>query len=163
MFSRLIFIFGRTSWHAELPRTGIEPLPPAVLTTGLPRKSPKLSDCKYGSVTFNWENKASCTVRYGFGLQPLFPGKVVVIVGVAPPAVCALSYSLCQFSSAAQSCLTLCNPMDCSTPGFPVHHQLLELAQTHVHRVRDAIQPSHPLSSPSPPTFNLSQHCGLFK
>ena len=54
-------------------------------------------------------------------------------------------------------------PMDCSTPGFPVHHQLLELAQTHVHRVGDAIQPSHPLSSPSSPAFNLSQHQGLFQ
>ena len=53
--------------------------------------------------------------------------------------------------------------MDSSTPGFPAHHQLLELAQTHVHRVGDAIQPSHPLSSPSPPTFNLSQHQGLFQ
>ena len=52
--------------------------------------------------------------------------------------------------------------MDCSTPGFPVHHQLLELAQTHVHQVGDAIQPSHPLSSPSPPAFNLSHHQGLF-
>ena len=52
--------------------------------------------------------------------------------------------------------------MDCSTPGFPVHHQFLELAQTHVHRVSDSIQPSHPLSSPSPPAFNLSQHQGLF-
>ena len=68
-----------------------------------------------------------------------------------------------QFSSVAQSCPTLCNPMDCSTPGFPVHHQLLELAQTHVHRVCDAIQPSHPLSFPSPPAFNLSQHQGLFQ
>ena len=61
-------------------------------------------------------------------------------------------------SSVSQSCLTLCDPMDCSMPGFPVHHQLLELAQTHVHRVSDAIQPSHPLSSPSPPAFNLSQN-----
>ena len=61
-----------------------------------------------------------------------------------------------RFSSVAQSCLTLCDPMDCSMPGFPVHHQLPELAQTHVHRVSDAIQPSHPLSSPSPPAFNLS-------
>ena len=68
-----------------------------------------------------------------------------------------------QFSSVAQSCPTLCDPMDCSTPGFPVHHQLLELTQTHVHWVSDAIQPSHPLSSPSPPAFNLSQHQGLFK
>ena len=68
-----------------------------------------------------------------------------------------------QFSSVAQSCPTLCDPMDCSTPGFPVHHQLPEFTQTHVDWVGDAIQPSHPLSSPSPPTFNLSQHQGLFK
>ena len=69
----------------------------------------------------------------------------------------------CVFSSVAHSCLTLCNPMDCSTPGLPVHHQLPELTQTHVHCVGDAIQPSHPLSSPSPPAFNLSQHQGLFQ
>ena len=56
----------------------------------------------------------------------------------------------------------LCNPLDCSTPGFPVHHRLPEVAQIHVHGVSDAIQPSHPLSTPSPPTFNLSQHQGLF-
>ena len=62
-----------------------------------------------------------------------------------------------------QPCPTLCNPMDCSMPGFPVHHQLLELTQTHVHNVGDAIQPSHPLSSPSPPAFHLSQHQSLFK
>ena len=68
-----------------------------------------------------------------------------------------------MFSSVTQSCPTLCNPMDCSTPGFPVHHQLLELAQTQVYQVIDAIQPSHPLSSPSPPALNLSQHQGLFK
>ena len=72
-------------------------------------------------------------------------------------------YALYMFSSVAQSCPTLCNPMDCSTPVFPVHHQLLEFAQTHVHRVSDAIQPSHPLSSPSPPAFNLSQHQSLFQ
>ena len=68
-----------------------------------------------------------------------------------------------QFSSLAQSCSILCNPMDCSMPGFPVHHQLLELGQTHVHRVGDAIQPSYPLLSPSPPAFNLSQHQRLFQ
>ena len=68
-----------------------------------------------------------------------------------------------QFSSVAQSCLNLCDPMDCRTPSFPVHHQLPELTQTHVRRVSDAIQPSHPLSSASPPTFNLSQHQGLFQ
>ena len=68
-----------------------------------------------------------------------------------------------QFSSVAQSCPTLCDPMDCSTPGLPVHHQLSEFTQTHVHWVSDAIQPSHPLSSPSPPAFNLSQNQSLFK
>ena len=68
-----------------------------------------------------------------------------------------------QFSSIAQSCLTLWDPMDCSTPGLPVHHQLLEFTQTHVHWVGDTIQPSHSLSSPSPPAFNLSQHQGLFQ
>ena len=72
------------------------------------------------------------------------------------------TYSV-QFSSVAQLCLTLCSPMDCSTPGFPVHHQLLELAQTHVHRVGDAIQLSYPLLSPFPPAFNLCQHQGLFQ
>ena len=66
-----------------------------------------------------------------------------------------------QFSSVAQSCLTLCDPMDCSMPGLPVHHQLPELVQTHVHWVGDAIQPSHPLLLPFPPTLNLSQHRGL--
>ena len=64
-------------------------------------------------------------------------------------------------SSVTQSRPTLCDPMDCSTPGFPVHHQLLELIQTHVHPVGDGIQPSHPLASASPPTFNPSQHQGL--
>ena len=68
-----------------------------------------------------------------------------------------------QFSSVTQSCPTLCHPINHSTPGLPVHHQLLEFTQTHVHQVGDAIQPSHPLSSPSPPAFNLSQHQGLFK
>ena len=71
--------------------------------------------------------------------------------------------SCLQFSSIAQSCLTLCHPVDCSTPGLPVHHQLPEFTQTYVHWVGDAIQPSHPLLSPSPPAFNLSQHQGLFK
>ena len=67
-----------------------------------------------------------------------------------------------QFSSVAKSCPTPCDPMDCSTPGLPVHHQLPEFTQTHAHKVGDAIQPSHPLSSPSP-AFNLSQRQGLFK
>ena len=68
-----------------------------------------------------------------------------------------------QFSSVTQSCPTLCDPMNCSALGLPVNHQLSEFTQTHVHWVGDTIQPSHPLSSPSPPTFNFSQHQGLFK
>ena len=72
-------------------------------------------------------------------------------------------YISIQFSSVAQSCPTLCDPMNCSTPGLPVHHQLPEFTQTHVHRVSDAIQPSHPLSSPSLPAPNPSQHQSLFQ
>ena len=75
--------------------------------------------------------------------------------------------SLCsqfvQFSSVLQSCWSLCNAMDSNMPCFPMHHQFLELTQAHVHWVGDAIPPSHPLSSPSPPAFNLSQHHGLFQ
>ena len=67
------------------------------------------------------------------------------------------------YSSVTQSCPTLCNPMSRSIPGLPVYHQVPESTQTHVHQVGDAIQPSHPLSSPSPPTLNLSQHQGLFQ
>src|SRR5574337_507526 len=67
-----------------------------------------------------------------------------------------------QFSAVGQSCPTLCDPMNHSTPGLPVHHQLPEFTQTHVHRVNDAIQPSHPLLPPSPLAINLSQHQGLF-
>ena len=72
-------------------------------------------------------------------------------------------FSSVQFSSVAQSCLTLCNPMNCSTPGLPVHQQLPEFTQLHVYRVSDAIQPSHPLLSPSPPAPNPSQHQSLFQ
>ena len=74
-----------------------------------------------------------------------------------------LEKRMAQFSSVVQSYLKLCDPMHCSTSAFPVHHHLSELTQTHAHWVSDAIQPSHPLSSPSPPAFNLSQPQGLFK
>ena len=90
-----------------------------------------------------WDHK-----RVGPNLVPTPPAP-------APPSV--------QFTSVAQSCPTICKPVDCSTPGLPVHHWLLEFIQTHVHIVGDAIQPSHPLSSPSPPAFNLSQHQSLFQ
>ena len=74
------------------------------------------------------------------------------------PKICSI-----PFSSVAQSCPTLCDPVNRSTPGLPVHHQLLEFTQTHVHQVSDAIQPSHPLSSPFLPVLNLSQHHNLFQ
>ena len=81
--------------------------------------------------------------------------------GKRTPTTGCVSFRSVQ--SVSQSCPALCNPMDCSTPGFSVHHQFLELAHTHAHQIHDAIQPSHPLSSRSLPGFNLSQHQGLFK
>ena len=78
-------------------------------------------------------------------------------------SIFALLKIVSQLSSVAQSCLTLCDPIDCSMPGLPVHHQLPELVWTHVYWISDAIQPSHPLSSRSSPSFNLSQHQGLFQ
>ena len=72
-------------------------------------------------------------------------------------------FFLLQFSSVTQSCLTPCDPIDCSMPGFSVHHQFLEPTQTYVHHIGDAIQPPHPLSSPSPPTSNLSQYQDLLQ
>ena len=80
-----------------------------------------------------------------------------------PSASWQISFLWLLFSSVAQLCPTLCDPMDCSTPGYHVHHQLPELTQTHTHWVSDAIQPSHPLSSPSPPAPNPSQHQGVFQ
>ena len=86
------------------------------------------------------------------------------------PFRCQLKFCVCisghmclcvQFSSDAQSCLALCNPMACSMPGFPVHYQLPEFTQTQVHHFGDSIQPAHPLPALSPPAFNLSQHQGL--
>ena len=88
-----------------------------------------------------------------------------ITASTLPPSIChqVMGLDATIFGSVSQLCLALCNPTDCSTPGFPVHHQFPELAQTHVHLVRVAIQQSHPLSAPSPPAFNLSQHQGLFK
>ena len=103
-----------------------------------------------------------CPTLQTHGLQPTsllrpwdFPGMSTVV-----GCHCLLSV---QFSLVAQSCPTLCDPMNRSTPGLPVHHQLPEFTQTHVHQVGDAIQPSHPLPSPSPPALNPSQHQGLIQ
>ena len=117
-------------------------------------------------------DKTSCKFVQGKGKKNIWTQRwvqfTVVVTGPVSSTLLPVTFhwpvkrSDFQFSSAAQSCPTLCDPMDCSTPGFPVHHQLLELAETHVHRVSDAIQPSHPLLSPSPPAFNVSQHRDLF-
>ena len=121
---------------------------------------------------FNHENRSE-TTKVSYNLDShwiLLRGWKVDVTPHKSPLLHVFYYYeipvLCvsvQFSSVTQSCLTLCNPMDCSTPGSPVHHQLLEPAQTHVHWVDDAIQSSHPLLSPSPPTFNHSKHQDLFK
>ena len=106
------------------------------------------------------------------GIEPRSPALRADALTSEPPSVDYLAIDVANiswviicihFSSVAQSCPTLCDLMDCSTPGLPIHHQLLELAQSYVHRVGDTIQPSHPLSSPSPPAFSLSQHQGIFK
>ena len=106
----------------------------------------KLEDCDRGN-TFKL---SLCTER----LCPLPSTHAEILT----PNAMDLWFSSVQFSSVTQSCLTLCNPMNHSTPGLPVHHQLLEFTQTHVHRVSDAIQPSHPMSSPFPPASNPSEH-----
>ena len=116
----------------------------------IPYSSPKLQTNKFNCVfnfgyLMNFPNPKSLQLSSWFFYQQLF-------------------YSLSdQIRSVAQSCLTLCNPMNCSMPGLHVHHQLPEFTETHVHRVSDAIQPSHPLLSPSPPAPNPSQHQSLFQ
>ena len=101
--------------------------------------------------------------------RPLLPTKVCLVKAMVFPVVMygceswIIKKASVQFSSVVQSCPTLCDSMDHNMSGLPDHHQLPEFTQTHVHRVSDAIQPSHPLSSPSPPALNLSQHPGLFQ
>ena len=109
--------------------------------------------CSYGD---GWANSHSrLTPNWS---QPHYPTGERMNGQISSP-----SGTLVVYCSVAKLYPTLCDPMDCSMPGFPVLHHLLELAETHVHRVDDAIQPSHPPSSPSPPAFNLSQHLGLFQ
>ena len=99
-------------------------------------------------------------MKFGFNWWALFPNQMLKLL------VSGFSLNLnvsVQFSLVTQSCLTLCDPMNCSNTGLPVHHQLPEFTQTHVHQVGDAILPSHPLSSPSPPAPNPSQHQSLFQ
>ena len=130
------------------PWIGTEPMSPTVecglFITGLSGKS----SCVFISVTVLFISALSW--------NPLFQTSFLSFLSV--PYSFSEIFSSVQFSSVAQSCPTLCDPMNRSTPGLPVHHHLPEFTQTHVHQVRDAIQPSHPLSSPSPPAQNPSQH-----
>ena len=103
-----------------------------------------------------------CEVISNCSFDLHFPDDLWCWISFHVPAGCLIPYDY-TVSSVTESCLTLCDPMDCCTPSFPVYHQLLEFTQTHVHRIGDAIQPSHPLSSPSPPAPNPSQHQSLFQ
>ena len=142
------------------PNPGIELRSPALQVDSLPSEPPE-------------KPKNTGLVAYPFsrgsqGLNPHLLGLLHCQAGSLPAEPSGKSHKNYQkttisLSSAAQSCLTLCNPMNCSTPGLPVHHQLLEITQTHVHRVSDAIQTSHSLSSPFPPVPIPSQHQKLFQ
>ena len=106
--------------------------------------------CNKPTITFN-------VIKYPISFPQLLLFLIMYLLKLGIKSIYLL------VSSVTQSCLTLCDPMDCSMSGFPVHHQHLELTPTHVHWVGDAIQPSHPLSSPSLPAFKLSKHQGLFQ
>ena len=115
-----------------------------------------------GCLPIDFDHCAPCPICGASNLIWLKKNKQPPNLAVPFVLLLFLTTSSIQFSPVAQSCPTLCDPMNHSTPGLPVHHQLPEFTQTHVHRVSDAIQPSHPLSSLSPPALNLSQHQGLF-
>ena len=137
--------------------------------------------CEVAQLCLTLCNPMDCRARQGSSVHGILQARILEWVAIPSPGDLAnpglphcrwLLYHLShqgspsswlQFSSVAQSCPTLCDPMNRSTPGPPVHHQLLEFTQTPVHRVSDAIQPSHPLSSPSSPAFNPSQHQSLFQ
>ena len=126
-----------------------------------------LADCWWaGTLTFSWTHTRTCTT--GSSESPVCQLQILGLLNLYncmrkcrythTHIYALIKYKYHCFSSVAQSCPTLCDPMNRSTPGLPVHHQLQEFTQTHVHQVGDAIQLSHPLSSPSPPAPNPSQH-----
>ena len=135
------------------------------------RHYPKI--CESHSVVSDSWDPMDCGLP-GTSVHGIFQARILKWVAIPYSKICKVCKwkiitwkdSQChsvQFSSVAQSCPTLCNPMNRSMPGLPVHHQLLEFTQTHVHWVGDTIQPSHPLLSPFSPAHNLSQHQGLFQ
>ena len=160
----------RFQWKAEVSRRDKKDMIQLSIrdTLYIPRyKKLKLIRWKYiFYANSNWRQLRCLyyyqTVLFCFLIWFLFYFEVYLFYNVVLASDVQQSGSV-QFSSVAQSCPTLCNPMDRSTPGLPVHHQLPEFTQIHVHRVGDAIQPSHPRSSPSPPAPNPSQHQSLFQ
>ena len=121
------------------------------------KKLPKLPNSDYVCINFGHSNTMQTDITSWLHFT------IANITAFSLTLICNLSISSAQFSSVAQSCPTLCNPMNHSTPGLPVHHQLPEFSQTHVHQVRDAIQPSHPRSSSFPSAPNPSRHQSLFQ
>ena len=130
-----------------------------------PNKAYKLNWTELNRIKSNWiETGSQGSGRDGNMTSDQFNHKSISNYISGPKwDLRSLLVNIWSVSSVSQLCLTLRNPMDCSTPGCPVHHQRTELTQTHVYWAGDAIQPSHPLSPPSPPTFNLSQHQGLYQ
>ena len=110
-----------------------------------------------------WSILEKPSVRYMIFRINRYFNQLVLLTNLFAMYFLGVTFSSVQFSSVTQLFLTLCDPMDCSPPGLPVHHQCPEFTQTHVHQASGAIQPSYHLSSPSLPTFNLSQNQGLFK
>ena len=161
-------------WLCGTPQTAVHQAPPSLgfsrqeHWSGLPFPSPMHESEKWKwshSVVSDsgtlWTAAYQAPPSMGFSMARLLEWGAIAFFPVIP--LIQYKISSVQFTSVTQSYPTLCNTMDCSMPGIHVHHQLPEFTQTHVHWVGDAIQPSHPLLSPSPPTFNLSQHQGLFK
>ena len=152
---------GFDPWVGKIPwRRAWQPTP-----VFLPGESPRteepggLQSIGFQRVRHGWVNKN--TMQASVDLA--WTTEVFLTNLSAPSLLLWVEFSSVQFSSVAQSCLTLCIPMNHSTPGLPVYHQLPEITQTHAHRVHDAIQPSHPRSSPSPPAPNPSQHQSFFQ
>ena len=142
----------------DLPNPGIEPRSPALQVDSLPYE-PLAKSKNTGVGSLSLLQEIIPTQELNQGLLPF----TQILYQLSYQGSPLNRFSSVQFNSVAQSCPTLCDPMNRSTPGLSVHHQLPEFTQTHVHRVSDAIQQSHPLSSPSPPAPNPSQHQSLFQ